>query len=57
MAREKNTYEKRQRETKKRQKAEDKRARRLKKKNAPGAGPEAEPNDGSLDVSEVLSSS
>lgn len=57
MAREKNTYEKRQRETKKRQKAEDKRARRLKKKNAPGVGPEAESNGGPLDVPEVLASS
>ena len=39
MARDKNTYAKRQRETRKRQKAEDKRARRQKRKEEPNVGP------------------
>ena len=39
MARDKNTYAKRQRETKKRLKAEDKRARRQKRKEEPSVGP------------------
>ncbi len=46
MARDKNTYEKRQRETRKRQKAEEKRARRQKRKEDV-AGQAAEP-DGRL---------
>jgi hypothetical protein len=40
MARDQNTYAKRQRETKKRQKAEDKRARRQKRKEEPSVGPQ-----------------
>lgn len=43
MARERNTFEKRQRETRKRQKAEDKRARRRKKKES---GPSVETPNG-----------
>jgi len=45
MARDKNTYAKRQRETKKRLKAEDKRARRQKRKEEPTVGPQPEPDD------------
>jgi len=45
MARDKNTFIKRQRETKKRQKAEDKRARRQKRKEEPVVGPAAEPEE------------
>ena len=41
MARDRNTYAKRQRETGKRQKAADKRARRLKKKEFAANGPDA----------------
>ena len=45
MARDKNTYAKRHRETKKRQKAEEKRARRQKRKEEPNVGPAAEPDE------------
>lgn len=44
MARDNNTYAKRQREMQKRQKAEDKKARRLKRKTA-AAGVEDQPRD------------
>jgi hypothetical protein len=45
MGRDKNTYAKRQRATKKRQKAEDKRARRLKRKEEPEVVPPAVPDE------------
>jgi hypothetical protein len=45
VAQDRNTYQKRHRETQKRQKAEDKRARRQKKKEAAGS-PEALNGDG-----------
>jgi hypothetical protein len=46
MSRDRNTYAKRQRETKKRQKAEDKRAKRLKRKDEPETvGPAAESDE------------
>ncbi len=48
MAKDKNTYAKRQRETLKRQKAEEKRERRRKRNEQPGATGDA-PNDDRLD--------
>jgi hypothetical protein len=43
MSRDRNTYAKRQRETKKKQKAEDKRARRVKRKEEPTLEPTLTP--------------
>ena len=51
MARDKNTYAKRQRETRKRQKAEEKRARRQKRKEELSVGPAAEPDERLAEVS------
>ncbi len=51
MARDRNTYAKRQRETGKKQKAAEKRARRQKKKDYPATGAEA-PNETPPDLSQ-----
>ena len=45
MARDKNTFAKRQRETKKRQKAEEKRVKRQQRKDEPGVDSVAEPEE------------
>jgi hypothetical protein len=57
MARDRNTYAKRQRETGKKQKAAEKRARRQKKKDYPDSGggvPSETPPDVAAEVSDVV---